>query len=73
MTEREVGQILKAIEKLDEKVEKNHTLLVGNGDQRAVIPRLQALEFCVKGVKLLSPVLTTLITAGIMYAIFGGP
>ncbi len=73
MTGHEVGQILKAIEKLDEKVEKNHSLLVGNGDERAVIPRLQALEFFVKAAKLLSPIIIAVITGGVMYAIFGSP
>ncbi len=73
MTEREVGQILKAIEKLQASVDENHLLLVGNGNQNAVLPRLQALEFIIRALKLLLPIVTALIIAGLMWAIFGSP
>ncbi len=73
MTERGEAKILAAIERLERKVDRDHVLLVGNGDSNAIIPRLQALEFFVKGAKLLTPVLTGVVTAGVMYAIFGTP
>ena len=44
MTEREVGQILKAIDRLEKLIGENHILLVGNGDRDAVLPRLNATE-----------------------------
>ena len=60
MTEREAAEILAEIRKL-------RLLIVGNGDQNAVLPRLQALEFFIKGLKLLLPIATALIIAGLVW------
>lgn len=70
MTDQEAAEILAEIRKL-------RLLIVGNGDQNAVLPRLQALEFFTKwlknGLKVLLSILTALIIAGLMFVIFGSP
>jgi len=71
MNGNEAAQIMRALDRIEGKVDDNHHLLVGNGDPNAVLPRLQTLELFVRGAKLLTPILTALITAGLMYAIFG--
>ena len=80
MIENEVAQILKALDRIETSnniIEANQDklriLVVGNGDDRAVLPRLRSLEFFVKVLKWLSPILTALIIAALMYAIFGMP
>ncbi len=83
MNGNEAEQILQAIASLDDKVEKNQLdyrhLIIGNGNERAVLPRLRSLEMLMRtvptwqriGDKFLTPIITALITAGLMYAIFG--
>ena len=80
MTENEVAQILKALGRIEsnqDRIESNQDrlrlLVVGNGDDRAVLPRLRSLEFFVKVLKWLSPIITVLISGALMYAIFGTP
>ena len=73
MTENEVAQILKALDRIESNQDRLRILVVGNGDDRAVLPRLRSLEFFVKVLKWLSPILTALIIAALMYAIFGSP
>ena len=73
MTENEVAQILKALDRIESNQDRLRILVVGNGDDRAVLPRLRSLEFFVKVLKWLSPILTALIIAALMYAIFGQP
>ena len=89
MTENEVAQIIKAIKSLEDRVETNQLehrrLIMGNGDPRAILPRLQKTESRLQkleefilgvptwqrfGEKILTPALTAIITAGLMYAIF---
>lgn len=64
MTEREAAEILVEIRKL-------RMLIVGNGDEDAVLPRLQALEYLAKALKLLIPIITLLIGTGLALIIFG--
>ncbi len=64
MTDQEAAEILVEIRKL-------RMLIVGNGDRNAVLPRLQALEYLAKALKLLLPVISTVVIALILYAIFG--
>ena len=73
MTENEVAQILKALDRIENNQDRLRILVVGNGDDRAVLPRLRSLEFFVKVLKWLSPILTALIIAALMYALFGQP
>ena len=73
MTENEVTQIIKHLNRIEDKIDKDHFLLVGNGNERAVLPRLRSLEFFMKVLKWLSPILTALIIAALMYAVFGQP
>ena len=73
MTENEVAQILKALDRIETNQEKLRLLVVGNGNERAVLPRLRSLEFFVKVLKWLSPIITVLISGALMYAIFGSP
>ncbi len=71
MNGNEAAQIIKNQDRLEAKVDKIHLLLVGNGNERAVLPRLRTLEFFMKVLKWLSPIISALIIAGLMYAIFG--
>jgi hypothetical protein len=71
MEEQEATQIMAAIKEQSAEFRKLRLLIVGNGNKDAVLPRLQALEYLAKALKLLIPVITTLIIAGLMYAIFG--
>ncbi len=64
MTDQEAEKILAEIYKL-------RMLIVGNGDERAVLPRLRALEFLAKALKLLVPIITLLIGTGLALMIFG--
>ncbi len=64
MTEQEAAEILVEIRKL-------RLLIVGNGNKDAVLPRLQALEFLAKALKLLVPIITLLIGTGLALMIFG--
>ena len=64
MTEQEAAEILIEIRKL-------RLLIVGNGDENAVLPRLRALEFLAKALKLLIPIITLLIGTGLALIIFG--
>jgi hypothetical protein len=64
MTDQEAAEILIEIRKL-------RMLIVGNGDQDAVLPRLQALEYLAKALKLLLPIITALIVTGLALTIFG--
>ena len=81
MTENEVAQILRAIEKLEHKVDNQHHLVVGNGSSNAVLPRLRELELTMVNVptwqrigeKFLTPIVTAISTAGLMYLLFGTP
>ena len=81
MTENEVGQILRAIEKLEAKVDNNHHLMVGNGSSSAILPRLRELELVMGNVptwqrigeKFLTPIVTAISTAGLLYLLFGAP
>ena len=73
MTENEVAQILKALDRIETNQDKLRLLVVGNGNERAVLPRLRSLEFFVKVLKWLSPIITVLISGALMYAIFGSP
>ncbi len=64
MTEQEAAEILVEIRKL-------RLLIVGNGNKDAVLPRLQALEFLAKALKLLVPIITLLLGTGLALMIFG--
>ena len=73
MTENEVAQILKALDRIETNQDRLRILVVGNGDDRAVLPRLRSLEFFVKVLKWLSPIITALIISALLYAVFGQP
>ena len=71
MTEREAVEIMGAIKEQSVEIRKLRLLIVGNGDDTAVLPRLQALEYLAKALKLLLPVFTALVIAALTWAIFG--
>ena len=71
MTEHDAVEIMGAIKEQSAEIRKLRLLIVGNGDHRAVLPRLQALEYLAKALKLLLPVITAIVVALIMWAIFG--
>jgi hypothetical protein len=73
MTENEVAQIIKILDRIENEQARQRILLIGNGDNQAILPRLQTLEMFVRGLKLLLPIVTALIIAGIMFAVFGSP
>ena len=73
MTENEVAEIIRHLDRIEANQDKLRLLVVGNGNERAVLPRLRSLEFFVKVLKWYSPIITALIIGALMYAIFGSP
>lgn len=81
MTEREAVEIMAAIKELRDEIYKLRQLVIGNGNENAILPRLHAVELFIKSVptwqrfgdRILTPVITAAITAGLMWVIFGSP
>ena len=71
MTERDVAQIIKMLDRIETEQARQRLLLVGNGDANAILPRIQALEFLVKIGKYLIPILVTVVAALIIKALIG--
>ena len=71
MTENEVAQIIKMLDRIEAEQAKQRILLIGNGDSTAVLPRIQALEYLVTIGKYLIPIITAVIVALLINAIIG--
>ena len=71
MTEGEVEQIMRSLNRIEAEQVRQRLLLIGNGDPAAILPRVQALEMLVKIGKYVIPIITALLIALILNAIFG--
>ena len=71
MTENEVAQIIKILDRIETEQAKQRQLLIGNGDSNAILPRIQALEYLVTIGKYLIPIITAVLIALLLNAVLG--